>query len=84
MNESRIQSARSRARIVKRVAAVAAGAAFVATLLAARSNVPSHAHGKARPLAVPDGFQRALAGSGISGGQVAPAQSPPSGATGVS
>jgi hypothetical protein len=84
MNESRIQSARSRARIVKRAAAVAAGAAFVATLLAARSNVPSHSHGKARPLAVPTGFQRALAGSGISGGEVAPAQSPPSGSTGVS
>jgi len=84
MNESRIESARSRAAIVKRVAAVAAGAAFVATLLAARSNVPSHAHGKATPLGVPDSFRRDLAGSGISGGVVAPAQAPPSGATGVS
>ena len=84
MSESRIESARSRAAIVKRVAAVAAGAAFVATLIAARSNVPSHSHGRAKPLAVPNGFRQALAGSGISGGQVAPAQAPPSGATGVS
>jgi hypothetical protein len=84
MSESRIESARSRATIVKRVAAVAAGAAFVATLIAARSNVPSHAHGKPKPLAVPNGFRQALAGAGISGGQVAPAQAPPSGATGLS
>ena len=84
MNESRIESARSRAAIVKRVAAVAAGAAFVATLLAARANVPSHAHGKTRPLAAPNAFRQAVAGSGLSGGQVAPAQAPPSGATGLS
>ena len=61
-----------------------AGAAFVATVVAARSNIPSHSHVKPQPLGVPPGFQRALAGSGLSGGAIAPAQAPPSGATGLS
>ena len=74
---SRIERARHRARTAKvwlgAVAALVFGVAFVG----AKSHAPGHAKGQATPLGAPSSFERAVRGSTLQGGQIAPAVQPP-------
>ena len=56
------------------------GAAFVG----AKAHAPGHTRHKARPLAAPPSFERAVRRSVAQGGQIAPAVAPPPVATSTS
>jgi hypothetical protein len=74
---SRIDSARARARGAKlglgTLATLVLGVAFVG----AKAHAAGHTKHRARPLAAPASFERALRRSVIAGGQVAPPVQPP-------
>jgi len=74
---SRIERARHRARAAKvwlgAVTALVFGVAFVG----AKAHAAGHTKHRARPLAAPASFERALRRSVIAGGQVAPPVQPP-------
>jgi hypothetical protein len=75
--ESRIERVRRRVRAAKvwlgALAAIIFGVAFVG----AKTHAPGHAKGQATPLGAPSSFERAVRGSALQSGQIAPAVQPP-------
>jgi hypothetical protein len=80
----RIEAARARARGAKlalgAVATVVLGVAFVG----AKAHAAGHMKHRARPLAAPRSFERAVRRSVLAGGQIAPPVQPPPVATSTS
>lgn len=75
--QSRIETARARARgaklVLGTVATLVLGAAFVGV----KSHAAGHTKHRARPLAAPSSFERAVRRSVLAGGQIAPPVQPP-------
>jgi hypothetical protein len=75
--ESRIERVRRRVRAAKvwlgALAAIVFGVAFVG----AKTHAPGHAKGQPTPLGAPSSFERAVRGSALQSGQIAPAVQPP-------
>jgi hypothetical protein len=82
--ESRIESARARARSAKVVLGAGTLLIFGVAFVGAKAHAPGHAKGKAEPLAAPKSFERAVRQSVAQGGQIAPAVQPPPVATSTS
>ena len=74
---SRIQQANSRARNAKAVIASGTLLVFGVAFVGAKSNAPGHAKGKAKSLAAPKSFERAVKRSIAQGGRIEPAVQPP-------
>jgi hypothetical protein len=76
--ESRIARARARARAAKTVIGTLTVLVFGAAFVGAKAHAPGHQKGKAKSLAAPSSFKRAVRNSVAQGGQIAPAvQAPP-------
>lgn len=77
MAQSRIEAARVRARGAKlalgAVATLVLGVAFVG----AKAHAAGHTKHRAKPLAAPSAFERAVRRSVLAGGQIAPPVQPP-------
>ncbi|HUZ99273.1 MAG TPA: hypothetical protein VMU74_07930 [Gaiellaceae bacterium] len=77
MAEGRIEAARARARGAKlalgAVATLVLGSAFVGV----KAHAAGHTKHRARPLAAPSSFERAVRRSVLAGGQIAPPVQPP-------
>ena len=75
--ETRIERVRRRVRAAKvwlgALTAIVFGVAFVG----AKTHAPGHAKGQATPLGAPSSFERAVRGSALQSGQIAPAVQPP-------
>jgi hypothetical protein len=82
--DSRIESAKTRARGAKAVIASATLLVFGVAFVGAKIHAPGHAKGKAKPLGAPTSFERAVKRSIAEGGQIAPAVQPPPVATSTS
>jgi len=82
--DSRIEKARVRARSAKAVIASGTLLVFGVAFVGAKIHAPGHSKGKARPLAAPKSFERAVKRSIAQGGQIAPAVQPPPVATSTS
>ena len=83
-NESRLETARARARSAKAVIASGTLLVFGVAFVGAKIHAPGHAKGKAEPLGAPKSFERAVKRSIAQGGQIAPAVQPPPVATSTS
>jgi hypothetical protein len=82
--ETRMASARRRARNAK-IGLTAAGIAFFAAGMSlAHGNVAGHSRRQARPLAAPKRFQEVVRSDALNAGLLAPAQAPPRATTSVS
>ena len=76
--ESRIARARQRARNAKTMIGALTVLVFGAAFVGAKAHAPGHTKGKAKSLAAPSSFKRAVHRSVAQGGQIAPAvQAPP-------
>jgi hypothetical protein len=82
--DSRIESARARARSAKAVIGAGTLLVFGVAFVGAKAHAPGHAKGKSKPLAAPKSFERAVKRSVAEGGQIAPAVQPPPVATSTS
>jgi hypothetical protein len=76
-DESRLKKARARARGAKAVIASGTLLVFGVAFVGAKLHAPGHARGKAKALAAPKSFERAVKRSVAAGGQIAPAIQPP-------
>ena len=74
---SRIEQARARARGAKLAVGALATVAFGAAFVGAKAHAPGHAKHRARPLAAPASFERAVRRSALGGGEIAPPVQPP-------
>lgn len=74
---SRIEQARARVRGAKLAIGLVATLAFGVAFTGAKSTAPGHAKHRARPLAAPASFERAVRRSTLAGGQIAPPVQPP-------
>lgn len=74
---SRIETARARARGAKVVIGATTLLVFGVAFVGAKIHAPGHAKGKAKPLAAPKSFERAVRRSIARGGVIAPAVQPP-------
>jgi hypothetical protein len=83
-NDSRIESARARARNAKAVIGAGTLLIFGVAFVGAKAHAPGHAKGKSKPLAAPRSFERAVKSSVAEGGVIAPAVQPPPVATSTS
>jgi hypothetical protein len=84
MSESRIETARRRARLAKAGLGVAAGVTFLVGVGLVRGTVAGHAKPRPKPLAAPGNFTRALRQASIEPGVIAPSQAPPQTSTATS
>jgi hypothetical protein len=74
---SRVERARRRARTAKVWLGALTALVFGVAFVGAKSHAPGHAKGKAKPLGAPSSFERAVSGSALQSGQIAPAEQPP-------
>jgi hypothetical protein len=74
---SRIDQARVRARGAKVAVGTLAALVFGFAFVGAKAHAPGHSKHRARPLAAPASFERAVRRSALSGGQIAPPVQPP-------
>lgn len=74
---SRIESARRRARTAKTAVGALSVLVFGVAFVGAKVHAPGHAKGKATPLGAPSAFERKVRNSVTQGGQIAPAVQPP-------
>ena len=75
---SRIEAARTRARIAKRAIGLLTALVFGVAFVGAKVHSPGHAKGQATSLGAPSSFKKAVRRSVAQGGQIAPAvQAPP-------
>lgn len=84
MAASRIDRARARARGAKLAIGTVAALAFGAAFVGSKSYAPGHSKHRARPLAAPGAFERAVRLSALAGGQIAPPVQPPAVVTSTS
>jgi hypothetical protein len=84
MAASRIDGARARARGAKLALGTVAAFAFGAAFVGSKSYAPGHSKHRARPLAAPRSFERAVRLSALEGGQIAPPVQPPAVVTSTS
>jgi len=82
--ETRIASARRRARNAKIGLTAAAIAFFAAGMSLAHGNIAGHSRRQARPLAAPKRFQEVVRSDALGAGLLAPAEAPPRATTSVS
>ena len=82
--DTRIERARARARGAKVSLGALTALVFGVAFVGAKIHAPGHSKGKARPLAAPKSFERAVKRSIAQGGQIAPAVQPPPVATSTS
>ena len=75
--DSRIESARRRARTAKAAVGALSVLVFGVAFVGAKVHAPGHAKGKATPLGAPSSFERKVRSSVTQGGQIAPAVRPP-------
>jgi hypothetical protein len=75
--DSRIERARLRARTAKVWLGALTALVFGVAFVGAKSHAPGHAKGQATPLGAPSSFKRAIRGSTLQSGQIAPAVQPP-------
>jgi hypothetical protein len=71
--QSRIGRARRRARSAKIALGALTACVFGVAFVGAKTHAPGHAKGKATPLGAPSSFERAIRGSGLQSGRLAPA-----------
>ncbi|MGZ4390016.1 MAG: hypothetical protein ACXVZL_11615 [Gaiellaceae bacterium] len=74
---SRIEQARARARGAKFAVGALATVVFGVAFVGAKAHAPGHAKHRARSLAAPASFERAVRQSALSGGEIAPPVQPP-------
>jgi hypothetical protein len=74
---SRIERARRRTRTAKVWLGTLTALVFGVAFIGAKSHAPGHAKGQAKPLGAPSSFKRAIRGSALQSGQLAPAVQPP-------
>ena len=84
MAKDRNEAARARARSAKAVIASGTLLVFGVAFVGAKNHVPGHTKGKAKALAAPKSFERAVKRSIAEGGQIVPAVQPPPIATSTS
>lgn len=84
MAESRIESARTRARSAKAALAALATLVFGVAFVGSKTHAPGHTKQRARPLAAPASFEQAVRQSALEGGQIAPPVQPPAVVTATS
>jgi hypothetical protein len=75
--DSRIERARQRARAAKVWLGALTALVFGVAFVGAKSHAPGHTKGQATPLGAPSSFERAVRGSALQSGQIAPAVQPP-------
>lgn len=83
-NRSRIERAHARARGAKLVIGAVAALVFGAAFIGSKAYAPGHTKHRARPLAAPPSFERAVRLSVLAGGQIAPPEQPPAVVTSTS
>jgi hypothetical protein len=76
-NRSRIAAARARARGAKVVLAAFTSLVFGVAFVGARAHAPGHTKHRAKPLAAPSAFERAVRRSVLASGEIAPPMQPP-------
>lgn len=74
---SRIEAARARARGAKLALGAAATLVLGVAFVGAKTHAAGHTKHRARPLAAPSSFERAVRRSALAGGQIAPPVQPP-------
>jgi hypothetical protein len=84
MAASRIDRARARARGAKLAIGALTALVFGAAFVGSKAYAPGHSKHRARPLAAPSSFERAVRLSALAGGQIAPPVQPPSVVTSTS
>jgi hypothetical protein len=77
MAASRIEVARARARGAKLALGATATLVLGVAFVGAKAHAAGHTKHRARPLAAPRSFERAVRRSVIAGGQIAPPVQPP-------
>lgn len=82
--DSRIERARARARAAKLLLGLLGAAAFGVAFVGAKTHAPGHVRHRARPLAAPNAFERAVRLSALEAGQIAPPVQPPTVVTSTS
>jgi len=75
--QSRIESARARARGAKLALGVAATLVLGVAFVGAKAHAAGHTKHRAKPLAAPRAFELAVRRSVFAGGQIAPPEQPP-------
>jgi hypothetical protein len=76
-DRSRIERARARARGAKLAIGALAALVFGSAFVGSETYAPGHSKHRARPLAAPSSFERAVRLSALAGGQIAPPVQPP-------
>lgn len=77
MARGRIEAAQARARGAKLALGTAAALALGMAFVGARAHAAGHTKHKARALAAPGSFERAVRRSVLAGGSIAPPEQPP-------
>jgi hypothetical protein len=75
--DSRIRRARERARVAKVAIGALATVVFGVAFVGSKTHAAGHAKHRAKPLAAPSSFERALRQSALAAGEVAPPVQPP-------
>jgi hypothetical protein len=75
--QSRIESARARARGAKAVLGALTALVFGVAFVGAKTHAPGHTKHRARPLGAPTSFEQAVRQSALQAGAVAPPVQPP-------
>ena len=83
-DRSRIERARARARGAKVAIGAVSALVFGAAFIGSKAYAPGHTKSRARPLAAPASFERAVRLSVLAGGQIAPPVQPPAVVTSTS
>jgi hypothetical protein len=81
---SRIERARARARGAKLAIGALATLVFGVAFAGSKLYAPGHAKHRAKPLAAPSSFERAVRESALAAGQIAPPVQPPAVVTSTS
>jgi hypothetical protein len=75
--DSRIERARARARGAKAAFGALTALVFGVAFVGARTHAPGHTKHRAKPLAAPASFERAVRRSALQAGRIAPPVQPP-------